>query len=429
MSRRIEVELTSARPDGSWTWRAAGARQPKGTLDGSLLPDGAAVGDVLRADVEADIEGLTVIALHGGPARQRKEPTRLELLGSGRDVPLVTSTLTGRRGGRDRGERGDRSDRPRRGGRPERREGRTEGRSERRPPRSDTPRRERPPRPEHDAPPERPKPKRLRAGRAHRKAVLDALPPEQQPVAEQVLRGGIPAVRQAIDKQNEQAKVEGRPEVKPEPVLTLAETLVPKLRVAEWRDRAEAALAGMDELDLRDLRSVVVAADDNARDDESRALAGQVREGLNHRLEQEHQQWLRGLAQLLDEGRIVRALRLSSRPPKAGAPLPPDLASRLSDATTAALTGDVGQDRWTALLDALSFSPIRRQVKPESVPAAPGEELLVMVRKVASRLPELAARFGVDAPAPSPRSKGRGKVRPGNASGAPKIPPPPSIET
>ena len=38
MSRRLEIELTSERPDGTWTWRAAGARQPKGEMDGTLLP-------------------------------------------------------------------------------------------------------------------------------------------------------------------------------------------------------------------------------------------------------------------------------------------------------------------------------------------------------------------------------------------------------
>src|SRR5918992_804670 len=63
MPRRIEVELTSARDDGSWTWRAAGARQPKGVLDGSLLPGGAKVGDVLRADAEFDVDGITVVAV------------------------------------------------------------------------------------------------------------------------------------------------------------------------------------------------------------------------------------------------------------------------------------------------------------------------------------------------------------------------------
>lgn len=441
MSRRIEVELTSARDDGTWTWRAAGAKQPKGVLDGTLLPDGVQVGAVLRADVEADVEGLTVTAVHGGPARERKEPERLELLGPRRDEPLVTTHLAGRRGGRERGERrggraGDRRDRrqrPARGGpesrtepdgRPKRAGAVGDRRSARREAGATTSGRQRRSTQPRPAPPERPRARRLRAGRANRKAVLEGLPPEQQPVAEQLLRGGIPAVRQAIEKQNEQAKAEGRPEVKPEPVIALAEELVPKLRGAEWRDRADAALVGVDEVDLRDLRSVVVAADDNARDDEARAVATKLRDGLNHRLEQEQQQWLADLTELLAEGRTVRALRLSSRPPKAGAPLPPDLASRLAEATAAALTPDVGQDRWAALLDALSFSPVRRQVQPNELPAEPNAELLSMVRKVAVRLPELAARFGVEPAPPAPRSKARVDRGPRAASGA-KIPPPP----
>ena len=52
MSRRIDIELTSDRGDGSWTWRAAGAKQPKGVLRAELLPAGAVVGQELRADVE-----------------------------------------------------------------------------------------------------------------------------------------------------------------------------------------------------------------------------------------------------------------------------------------------------------------------------------------------------------------------------------------
>ena len=52
MPRRIDIELTSSRPDGSWTWRAAGAREPKGVLDGSILPGGANVGDELKVEVD-----------------------------------------------------------------------------------------------------------------------------------------------------------------------------------------------------------------------------------------------------------------------------------------------------------------------------------------------------------------------------------------
>jgi hypothetical protein len=50
MSRRIDIELTSALADGSWTWRAAGARKPNGVVDGTILPAGSTVGDVLKVE-------------------------------------------------------------------------------------------------------------------------------------------------------------------------------------------------------------------------------------------------------------------------------------------------------------------------------------------------------------------------------------------
>src|SRR5271154_7325833 len=63
MSRRIDIELTSQSGDGTWTWRAAGARQPKGTLDGVLVPAGEKVGSVLQATVEVGLDGMEVLAL------------------------------------------------------------------------------------------------------------------------------------------------------------------------------------------------------------------------------------------------------------------------------------------------------------------------------------------------------------------------------
>ena len=66
--------------------------------------------------------------------------------------------------------------------------------------------------------PERPeRPRRLPTVSTHRNAALAALRPEQIPVAEQLLRGGIPAVRNAIEEQNARARAEGRAEVSPEP--------------------------------------------------------------------------------------------------------------------------------------------------------------------------------------------------------------------
>ena len=226
----------------------------------------------------------------------------------------------------------------------------------------------------------KPKAKRLRAGRTHRKAALELLPPEEQVIAEQILRGGVPAVRQAVDKMNEQARADGRPEVKPDALMAVAERLLPALRTAEWRDKAESAVADIDELDLRDLRSVVVAADTGAKDDETRALAAQVREGLARRVDQEQAAWLAEISETLTDGRVVRALRLSSRPPKAGAPLPAELATRLADAASAALTADTMVDRWATVLDALSFSPVRLTVAPASKPETPSPELVAAIR-------------------------------------------------
>src|ERR1700731_3764795 len=120
MSRKIDIELTSARPDGSWTWRVVGAKQPKGVLDGAVLPPGSKVGDVLRAEAEFELEG-TIINSVAPPPGKRPEPDRLELLSDARPFEGVTTSLVPKSGRprRDRDDRGPRSDRPPRSGRPD----------------------------------------------------------------------------------------------------------------------------------------------------------------------------------------------------------------------------------------------------------------------------------------------------------------------
>ncbi|HKE72500.1 MAG TPA: hypothetical protein VKB57_02725 [Acidimicrobiales bacterium] len=442
MSRRIDIELTSAREDGSWTWRAAGAREPKGTLDGSLLPGAGKVGDVLRVEIEGYLDGLSVVAVVP-PRTPRSEPERLELrTGGGGDQPLVTTALvpgrTAERGGRRRGERSRDERGPRRGGerregrdRDRDRDGRPEGRDrdrdrdrdgrdrdgrgggdrrERRGRDRSDGRHERPSRPAPPPVETKPKPRRLRPARVHRTAMLEAVPAEQRPIAEQLLLGGIPQVRQAIDKQNEELRAAGKPEVKREPLLKVAEDLRPQAMAAAWRDRAEAAVAVVDELDLRDLRSVVNAAGDAGRDEESRALAAQLREALTNRVEKEHAAWLAELAETVQAGRIVRALRLSSRPPKAGAPIPGDVATKLAEGTAAALNEEAGPERWATVLDALAYSPVRRRVIPQSLPTKLTADLRTTIARLASRLPEIAHIFDIE-PAPTDDRPPRGQSR------------------
>jgi hypothetical protein len=421
MSRRIDVELTSARDDGTWTWRAAGAKQPKGVVEADLLYPGAKVGDVVRAEADFEIDGITIVSVTPPKGEVRKEPERIEIIGTGRDAPGVTSSLVPKSGrDRDRGDRGDRSprgdrppraDRPPRGDRPARADGPPRGD---RPPRTDRP--GRPDRPERrprvEERPAPPKAKRLSPANVHRAAVLEALAPEQRPIAEQVLRGGIPAVRQAVEVQNAERKQKGEPEVKAEPLLAMAEELLPRLKAAEWRDRAEAAVKDMDEISLRDLRSVVAGADAVARDDESRLLASSLREAFERRVNKQREDWVAEIGSALDEGRLVRALRLSSRPPDPGSRFPAELAAKLAEAAGAALTPDITPDRWATVLDAVASSPVRRTVKPVGLPAEPGDALLQAAKQASGRVPALAAMLGIDMPPPPGPARGARPPRP-----------------
>ncbi len=94
-----------------------GPLQPKGELDGTLLPTGAKVGDVLRAEADFTVDGITVVSVLP-PKSARVEPERIELRPAEREFQPVVTTLaarTERRGRPDRGPRdGDRPDRARR---------------------------------------------------------------------------------------------------------------------------------------------------------------------------------------------------------------------------------------------------------------------------------------------------------------------------
>ncbi len=414
MSRRIEIELTSAQPDGSWTWRAAGAKVPKGVMDGAMLPSGARVGDQLRVDVVQEIDGITVTAVV--PTRAKAEPTNLlALVADERPFEPVVQKLAQRDrsdrprrdGDRDRRDRRDRRPGAEGGERPggDRRRERTERteRPDRGPGVGDASgRRDRrgPSRPSFSPPPEvpqRPKPKRLRPGKARRAEVLAALPEEQRSIAELALQG-MSAVRQRLKEENARLTADGKATMPETTVLKLAEDLLPKLRVAEWMDRAEAALRQIEHLDLRDLRSVVASSEDSmvARDDAARAVAVQLKAGLVTKQQEELNLWYADIDAALAVGRVIRALRLSSQPPKAGQPFPPDLAQRLAFSATAALAPGDGSERWVGVLEAAAFSPVRSMILPIVLPDPITDELKATVTRLAPALPQVAEKFGIE---------------------------------
>jgi hypothetical protein len=396
MSRRIDIELTSALADGSWTWRAAGARKPNGVVDGAILPQGSTVGDVLKVEIEQMLDGIEVQSVVKG--REKAEDANvLELLPSDEPFEAVIETRARRERSERRDRPGRRDKRGRDGSRTDKRDGRGDGR------RGDQRR------PHFEAPPEipqRPKPKRLRPGKARRNEVLAALPEEQRPIAELALQG-IPAVRARVKEENAKLEADGKPAMPEAGVVKMAEDLLPKLRVAEWLDRAEAAQRQMEHLDLRDLRSVVAASEDSivARDESTRDLAEELRASLVKKQEEELLLWFGDIDLAIGVGRVIRALRLSSQPPKAGVMFPPELARRLGEAATAALQPDDSADRWIAVLEAVAVSPVRTLVAPTVPPNPITDDLRATALRLGPALPQVAALLGVDVPADAPKPK------------------------
>lgn len=405
MSRRIEIELTSKQTDGTWTWRAAGAREPRGVVVDSVVPSGVSVNDVVRAEVESDLDGTRVLSITP-PKTKAARTGLLELLPSEKKFEPVTQQLR-KKGSKDGAKgKGPRRDRPS-----------GEKRGEGRP--------DRPRRPFFETPPElpqRPKPKRIRPQRVNVDAVLSELPEAQRAIAEKVLNGGVPAVRAAIDEQNKKAVAEGKDKVPAEGLLQMAEQLLPRLRVAEWRDKALSAESIIKDIDLRDLRSLVVTADQLVNPDENtRALAAKMKQALVVRQEEEIKNWIDDIKAATEVGRVVRALRLSSQPPKAGLPFPAALATQLVDATVLGLTADAPAERWIALLEAAAFSPIHAKVLPPAIPAVVSDELMKTVVRLGPLMPQLALLFGVQvdpkARPPRPLQQPRGDKNPRKRAG------------
>jgi hypothetical protein len=442
MSRRIEIELTSRRDDGTWTWRAAGAREPRGSVEAELLPPQASVGDVFRAEADFEIDGIFVTSVQ--PPREIREgdagSNRIEVLGSGRDSSGgVSVTMTsGRRhrddasGARERGarpsapgrpmERAARQERPRGAqrdrsrpegagrSRPDRDGRRTErrGRSEETPDtragsRTEAQELQRPrgrAARSKDAPADRRERRRVEPVTTHRNASLAELRPEQLPVAEQLLRGGIPALRRAIDEQNTRARAEGRAEVPPEPLLAMAEELLPVINLAAWKDRAVAVRTAGRDAPLREVRSVVSGASAVNLDEEARTLLSSLRESLESRVTALREAWLGRINNSLKAGRVADALRTSARPPEPGARLPGELAVRLAEAASASMSPDLAQEGWAELLEAVIDSPVRRNVKPVGLPAEVSEDLMHAARRAAGYVPGLARLLGLPIPPP-----------------------------
>ncbi len=426
MSRRIEIEITSLNGDVA-TWRAAGAKLPKGVLQASLVPGGPVVGSVYRADVEQFMEGMEVLSVMppktASPLDPRKE--RIELIVSEKPVPDVTVTYASkgrgpRRDGEDRGERGEgRRDGAKRGARPGAKE-----RSSDRGPRPDRPSGDRPERPAGERAPrtERPRsdrPQGDRAGRPSRErsgppgappvtttfrnAFLATLSPEQFP-----WRSSCSAVacHQYVPRWPSRTRtppLRGGPRSTRCTIERIAEDLLPKTTLAMWKDRAAGALGAGKELRLRDLRAVVTSAKTASLDDEARTQLKELQSSLTTRLEILRTQWTEKLDAAMKSNNVAEALRLVARPPDMSTRISSETATGLIAAVSAALTAEQDIATWIELVNLTVETSIRRNVKPLGIPADDSAKALAI--KNAGAIPEFAKLLGMKVPPPPPPTR------------------------
>lgn len=451
MSRRIEIEITSLNGDVA-TWRAAGAKLPKGVLNSSLVPGGPVVGNVYRADVEQYMEGIEILSVMAPKTASPVDPRneRLELIPTTKTGPDVVVTYAPKGRGGSRREGGD----TRRDGGPSRREGgpgrrdsgpgrsergpsrrdtsatKSEGSEERtssprpertkrpprtpvdrevsdstsgdrpaRAPRSDRPARgARPPRPERPAGPVQPP-----LTTTHRNALLATLSPEQLPVAEQLLRGGMPSVRAAVAEQNKNATAQGRPTIDASTIDRIAEDLLGRTNLALWKDRAGGAIGAGRELRLRDLRAVVTSAKTVSLDEEARAQLKELQVSLTARLEHLRTQWTTKLDAAVESKNVKEALALVARPPDMSTRVSAEMAAKVVAITSEALSADADPTQWKEIVALAVDTSIRRNVKPQGIPD--DESCKAVAIHNAGAIPEFAKLLGMKVPPPPPPTR------------------------
>jgi hypothetical protein len=451
MSRRIEIEITSLNGDVA-TWRAAGAKLPKGVLNSSLVPGGPVIGNIYRADVEQYMEGIEILSVMAPKTASPVDPRheRLELIPTVKTGPDVVVTYAPKGRGGSRREGAD----PRREGGPSRREGgpgrrepssgrretgpgrresgsaKTEGtearessarpeRTKRPPrnpvdregssstpgersargPRTDRPARgARPPRPERPVGPVQPP-----MTTTHRNSLLATLSPEQLPVAEQLLRGGMPSVRAAVAEQNKNATAQDRPTIDAVTIDRIAENLLGKTNLALWKDRAAGAIGAGRELRLRDLRAVVTSAKTVSLDEEARAQLKELQVSLTARLEHLRTQWNAKLESAIESKNVKEALALVARPPDMSTRVSADTAVKVVAITSEALNAEADPTLWKEIVALTIDTSIRRNVKPLGIPN--DESCKAVAIHNAGAIPEFAKLLGMKVPPPPPPTR------------------------
>jgi hypothetical protein len=229
------------------------------------------------------------------------------------------------------------------------------------------------------------------------------LSPEQLPVAEQLLRGGMPAVRAAVELQNKNASSQGRPTVDPTTIDRIAEDLLKTTNLALWKDRAGGAIGAGRELRLRDLRAVVTSAKTVSLDDEARTQLKELQGALTARVEHLRTQWNEKLEAAITSKNVKEALGLVARPPDVSTRVSADAAGRVVALVSETLSAELDPKVWNEIVELTADTSIRRNVKPLGIPSDESSRSVAVHN--AGAIPELAKLLGMKVPPPPPPTR------------------------
>lgn len=237
----------------------------------------------------------------------------------------------------------------------------------------------------------------------YRNALLATLSPEQLPVAEQLLRGGMLAVRAAVAEQNKNAEAQGRPTVDAATIDRIAEDLLGRTNLAIFKDKAAGAIGAGRELRLRDLRAVVTSAKTLTLDDEARAQLKELQVALNQRIDHLRTQWNEKLTAAVAAKNVTEALALVARPPDMSTRVSAEMATQVVTMVSEALTAQTDPSLWKEIVTLTVDTSIRRNVKPVGIPE--DESCKALAVHNAGAIPELAKLLGMKVPPPPPPTK------------------------
>ena len=222
-------------------------------------------------------------------------------------------------------------------------------------------------------------------------------------MAEQLLRGGMPAVRIAVETQNKNASSQGRPTVDPATIDRIAEDLLNRTNLALWKDRAGGAIGAGRELRLRDLRAVVTSAKTVSLDDEARAQLKELQASLTARVEHLRVQWNEKLEAAINSKNVKEALSLVARPPDVSTRVSADAAGRVVALVSETLSAEQDPKLWNEIVELTADTSIRRNVKPLGIPSDETSHAVAVHN--AGAIPELAKLLGMKVPPPPPPTR------------------------